>query len=269
MFCSGCGSPLPDNANVCPTCGKPAKKPAATQPSAAMPPTTPPPPPSPTAQPAFQQPPADAASSSQPFNLDISRIFTFAFQDKEWWKKCLILGLICLIPIIGGIVIIGYCIDVASRSSEERDTPLPDIDFGGHLSLGLNYFLYTFVLGLIAICPFIGLMIMGALMKNPFVMMFGQLMYLIMLLVLAFYLIIAYPVAISEKNPKLLLSFGRCFKTLTSNFANFLIGFVLFIALYIMSNIGVIACFVGVFITAPLSMMMAGNMIGQLSKLAK
>ena len=94
-------------------------------------------------------PPADGSP-------DYSRPFTYLFPDPAWLRKVLILGLIFLIPVVGWMVVTGYFVEVARGAPSGQELPLPELDFGRHLSEGAMYFLavlgFFAVIFLIEIC---------------------------------------------------------------------------------------------------------------------
>jgi hypothetical protein len=254
---------MPDDANVCPVCGKTAKRPAAQTPP-------PPPPPAQFTQGAQGWPPTAAAAApqtGQSAGLDINRIFTFAFQDKTWIMKCLLLGVICLIPIIGGFVLVGYLFNVAQDTADGADLPLPGIDFGGHLRLGFSYFIYSLIVGIIAMVPSIVLMALSRI--SPLFMVLGQLLYLLVSIGLSFYLVAATALAVTEKQPRTIIDFSRCIAAVRANLLNVFIAFLLGIAVTLIGELGIVACVVGIIVTLPIASIMMGQLLGQLGRLLK
>jgi hypothetical protein len=71
--------------------------------------------------------------------MDIGRSFTFITEDKEWWQKILLGGLLSLIPIVGQFYAVGYAIQVLKATIEGREIPLPGVtdEFGDKLLKGL------------------------------------------------------------------------------------------------------------------------------------
>ena len=77
--------------------------------------------------------------------MDFSLAFSFPFKDPDWVKKILIVGLITIIPIIGEIFLLGWAVEITRRVIQNEPTPLPDIDFGTHLSKGFQVFIIELV----------------------------------------------------------------------------------------------------------------------------
>lgn len=75
--------------------------------------------------------------------MDISRAFSYVFDDEEWVKKVLVGGLITLIPLLGSFIVYGYSIEIARRVHRSPDmNELPEWDdFGGYLTRGFIFWL--------------------------------------------------------------------------------------------------------------------------------
>ena len=78
--------------------------------------------------------------------MDFGQAFTFVFEDEEWIKKIGLGGLLCLIPIIGWLVVMGWGVEITKRVINKETEILPDwSDFGGYLTRGFLVFLVAFV----------------------------------------------------------------------------------------------------------------------------
>ncbi len=76
--------------------------------------------------------------------MEFGRAFSYAFEDSEWLKKVGIAAVVVLIPIVGGIVLMGWALELMRRVIADDPTPLPDwSDFGGFLSKGFKAFVVT------------------------------------------------------------------------------------------------------------------------------
>ncbi len=76
--------------------------------------------------------------------MDFGRAFTYAFEDSEWIKKVGIAAVVILIPIVGGIVLMGWALELMRRVIQNEPQPLPDwSDFGGLLGKGFKAFVVT------------------------------------------------------------------------------------------------------------------------------
>jgi hypothetical protein len=278
MFCSKCGVKLPDGANVCPSCGKPAAGSPAQHAAAPAPRPAPQPtpqaPPAPSAQ-TYNPPPADSAPiQTAAGSLDIGRSFSFAFQDGEWWKKCLILGLIVLIPIVGFLVLVGYIIEVVRDAASGSDLPLPDIDFGNQLSVGFSFFIAYLVFALAIAAVFgiiyIPFMVMSKMNGIGLIfMLLGTLIQIVLSVSLNMYMFAGQSVAILENNPWAIFQVGRILPGVKANLLNCFLVLVLTMAFAVIGYAGAIACGVGLLVSIPLSMIMYGHILGQLGRIMK
>lgn len=70
--------------------------------------------------------------------MDINRAFSFITQDKDWFKKLIIAGLL-LIPGITAFAVAGWAVEIIRRVRREDTTPLPDwTEFGKYFMDGLK-----------------------------------------------------------------------------------------------------------------------------------
>jgi len=82
-----------------------------------------------------EQPTAPATPS-----MDIGGAVSFVFNDPDWWRKALPIGLCTLIPILGPIVHLGWRRKMFHHIREGGEGLLP-LDFGEDLSAGVDPFL--------------------------------------------------------------------------------------------------------------------------------
>ncbi len=80
--------------------------------------------------------------------MDFGLAFSFVFQDKDWFKKVGIAGLITLIPIIGQLILVGWGLKITKNVMDRNPTPLPDVEFGEDLGRGFFAFVIGFVYSL-------------------------------------------------------------------------------------------------------------------------
>jgi hypothetical protein len=89
--------------------------------------------------------------------MEFGRAFTFAFEDTEWLKKVGIAALVILIPVVGGIILMGWGLEITRRVINKEPQPLPDWnDFSSFLSKGFQAFVavlaYILPIILIVVC---------------------------------------------------------------------------------------------------------------------
>jgi len=87
---------------------------------------------------------------------DFIRLLTAPTQDSEWVKKCVTIGVVSLIPLLGQIVNVGWQRQVFKARQRGDTANLPVLNFASQLRDG--------------IAPFVSLLIHGAI---PFILAFG------------------------------------------------------------------------------------------------
>jgi len=89
--------------------------------------------------------------------MDIGSALNFVFDDEEWVGKLLLGAVISLIPVLGGIAVMGYAVAVLRNVRAGHERPLPTWDrIGEYFADGLLIWVATFVYSiplLIFICP--------------------------------------------------------------------------------------------------------------------
>ena len=80
--------------------------------------------------------------------MDFGKAFSYTFDDPDWIKKIVIMGLISIIPILGQLVLAGWMIDIIKKIIQDEPVVLPDLDFGGQLSRGFGITVVSLVYSL-------------------------------------------------------------------------------------------------------------------------
>ena len=93
--------------------------------------------------------------------MDFGKSFSYQFQDPKWVEKILITALISLIPIFGGIYLLGWVLANIRRVIDGDPDPMPEIDFGGHFVRGLKWTVIQLVYALPAILVGFAVAILG------------------------------------------------------------------------------------------------------------
>jgi hypothetical protein len=73
---------------------------------------------------------AQTEAKPTPFPFDVTRAFTFVFEDPEWIPKLAVGTLFAFLSpfLIGAVLIIGYSVSIARRVREDRIPRLPEWD---------------------------------------------------------------------------------------------------------------------------------------------
>lgn len=181
--------------------------------------------------------------------MDIGRVFNFVFEDKDWIKKILIGGALLIIPIIGKLFLLGYTVEVIRNVKNGRELPLPEWDnWGDRLVTGLmlciSLFIYAIPAAILFFIPCIGWVI-------------GYL-YLLIISPVVFILFAKYGDIGGA------LKIGEAINIIKNNFVNILLVAVMYILLYLIALIGIIACVVGIIFTMFWATIAFAHLVGQL-----
>jgi hypothetical protein len=175
---------------------------------------------------------------------NLGRAFAFMFEDKEWIQKILIGAAFTLLSVIlvGIPIILGYLLEVARRSAEGKELPLPEWDnLGDKFGKGLLYFIilviYSIPLGILsailAMIPCLG----AILWIVPF----------LFLAMVAPYLAVTYA---RTANLNAAFEFEKIIRFISDNLSNLLIVLVMTIIFEIIAGFGLLALGIGVLVTS-------------------
>lgn len=236
----------------------------------------PPPPSQPT-------PPPFAATPGVPANqFDFLKPFTYVFQDPRWVTKILIGGLFYLASflIIGLFFVTGYCARLARNVVAGNPNPLPEWDdlgeyFAEGFGLcvaGLAYAVPVFALIALIIIP--AAMLGGWTDQEALRNASGAMMTFAWCLVFPFSLAISFflpgglLLAAIERRFTAAFEFGRLWRMIRSNFANYLLAFVVYLVARFAAPFGLILFCVGVVFTAFWAMVVATYAFAQAYRLS-
>jgi hypothetical protein len=97
--------------------------------------------------------------------IDIGEALKYPFTDPEWLSRSAIMGLMMLVPLVGPFVLLGWMVQVAERV--RSGTPgLPPLDFGAQLSAGFKLFISLFVVIFVGV--FVVMIVQGLIMGATF-----------------------------------------------------------------------------------------------------
>ena len=204
--------------------------------------------------------------------MDIGRSLTFATQDQDWIKKVLVGAVVGLIPILN-IALLGYQLEIARRVYQGAELPLPDWDdMGGYwvrgLLAALGALLWMLPLLAIVLC----LLLVGFAADSS-----GSLAALLSFCVGAPLLVVfgvfIYPVVLGryavEGTFGAMFEFGEIAAEVRRAPAALLMYLLVFIIAAFIAWVGVIACFIGVFVTSAYAYIVLGHALGQTYRKAR
>lgn len=211
---------------------------------------------------------------------NIGKAFTFVFEDEKWVNKILVGGLFTLLSMIfiGVPFVFGYMLETLRNVAEGKERPLPDWDnLGEKFGQGLVYLIITFIYVLPAILIY-GCAITAAAVLSPSsgsrggelsalgaVLASGGMCFMFLYILLFYILMPAITIRYATSR-----SFGEAFRVrdhityLRENMSNYIIVLLLALVANFIGQLGVIACFVGVFFTSFYSYLVMGYLFGQL-----
>jgi hypothetical protein len=174
---------------------------------------------------------------------NLGRAFAFMFEDKDWIQKILIGAAFVLLSVIlvGIPLVLGYLLEVARRSAEGQEVPLPDWDnLGDKFGKGLLFFIILIIYSIpITIVSFILQLIpcIGALL--------GLVVWLVFWMIVP-YLAVQYA---RTGNFNTAFEFDKIITFVKENITNLLIVLVMSIVFSIIAQFGVLALIIGLLFT--------------------
>ena len=192
----------------------------------------------------------------------IGDAFVWPFRDPDWLSKVAIMGLILLIPIVGGINGLGWMLATIDRlRAGDQRLPVANFDYLGRgfqlFVVYLAYYLALAVLALVLYTPAILILsFQGHHDLNPFVVGIGIALLLLTLSVVtlgALALTFAMPaivLAVDRDGIGAGLQVGQIITRMRASPLNTLIAGLMLIAAGLVGQLGSVACFIGVAFTS-------------------
>ena len=217
--------------------------------------------------------------------MDFAKAFSFPFQDPDWVKKVGTAALVFLIPVIGQMIVLGWGLEITRRVITDHPEPLPDwSDFSGYLSRGFQVSVVSLAYALPAILLFIcgqlgsiGLtFVTGNSNSNLIMSLVTGVSILLSCLMIIIFLAISFVIPVAEGvlaetgDMKSAFHFTEIFGLLKAAPGAYL--FVILgsaLAGMVLAPIGMIVCFVGMFISAAFIITIRSHLTGQAYKIAK
>lgn len=219
--------------------------------------------------------------------LDIGLIITAPTKDKDWLKKCAIMGLLMLIPVAGALNLSGWVKTIAER----RLAGGPDVDTlpeaGLHyISPGWKFFLaYLPLMGIFFLLMIVGGAVAGVAVAvgtkgggggsqaaEAIAMGVVVLMY-VGLLVFALVMAVVGPAItflhVVDGEPYASVQFKKMWEVMQLGGTQYLLLFVAVLVAGMIGQLGVIACYFGLFVTLPFSQAMTGVAVAEYAKILR
>jgi hypothetical protein len=218
----------------------------------------------------------NTADRSRSASFDIGAVITAPTKDPQWMSKCGLMGLLSLIPIAGALNMMGWMRAITERrvggGADADILPPAGLDYMG---AGWRFFLARLPLmalfGFVAMVGFgssLGLMALGGALEDVGSVLFGA----------TYLAIVAGSFAFSVAAPAIdflhiidgdtwaSLAFGRQWETARAGGTNYVLAFIANLVGGMIGQMGVFACFVGVFVTAPYAVALQAAVIAEYAR---
>lgn len=213
--------------------------------------------------------------------LDIGLAISAPFKDKEWLKKCALIGLMMMIPIAGAFNMSGWVRAIIERrmagGPDAEILPEANLSYmGGGWKLFLAYLPLMGVMFVILIGGGVAAGVAAALGKGQ---AGEQIMVVVFVATYAAIILVAIAISIIgpaitflhvvEGEPWASMQFKRIWETMRMGGVQYLLLFVALMVAGIVGQLGAFACYVGMFITIPLGQAMGAAAVAEFARLVK
>ncbi len=220
--------------------------------------------------------------------MDIERGFRFVFQEKNWFGKIVVGGLMILFSflILPLLIYLGYLVEVTRRTIKDEGELLPDWDnIGRKLANGfkllviiLVYLIPFFILLFLSI-PFaefeidgfknreiialVPMLIQGEFFGISLLFLLSSILYVVL-----FTLILPFVIGKFAENESINDAFAisDILSMFRENFGDAVIIFLLSVFIQLIASLGFVLCFVGVFLTGFWANVVVYYLYGELYK---
>jgi hypothetical protein len=214
--------------------------------------------------------------------LDLGLVIAAPTKDKDWFKKCLVIGLLVLIPIAGALNLSGWMRAYAEKriKGEDPDT-LPDANLsyiGGGWRLFLAFLPLAGILFLVLIAGGTAVAVLAMMSSKHGQAAEGPLIAIIIamyggVIVFAILMSVVQPAMmflhIVEDEPWASVQFKRTWEVMKAGGAQYLLLFLAALIGGMIAQLGVIACYVGIFVSLPFGQAVIGAAIAEYARLTK
>lgn len=212
--------------------------------------------------------------------MEYGKAFSYAPQENNWIVKLLIAAFVPFVPIIGGIVSLGYTLEITRRVIKGESVLLPEwSDFGGFLKAGFQAFVVALVYALpllvIAICGTIPVAALAAQEDETLAQIALALNFCMscVLILLALALAIILPAAFGKLadtgEMSAALRLGEVFNLVRAKPGVYVIVALLsIVGASVLSSVGAILCGVGAFLGVAYAGLANAHLHGQAYRLA-
>lgn len=220
-------------------------------------------------------------TANRPEQLDIGLILSAPAKDPQWVTKCLVMGLLTLIPILGGLNMSGWTKAIADRHAD-GDTTLPPANLS-YIGAGWRVFLAWLPLMLVIVG---GMGTLGGA-AVALVMTAGEggggavehvLMVLILTMSAGIFVVSGLAAIVGpavnflhivdgERFPS--IAFKRQWELMKEGGTQYVLLFVAVLLAGLIAQLGIFLLFVGIFVTAPYAQAMQGIALAEYARVLR
>lgn len=210
--------------------------------------------------------------------LDIGAIITAPTKDPNWIKKCLVMGLLSLIPFAGWFNLSGWTKTIAERHLADSEDKYVLPEAGLHyMGAGWKMFLaYLPLVGGLMLFMMIGFGSAGAMLAlggrggeqaamGIFVLTYAALIFLSLGINVVMPAI--HYLHIVDGEPMASVQFRRIWEVMRQGGTQYLLLFVAVLIAGMIGSLGVVACYFGMLVTIPFGQAMSAVAIAEYAKL--
>jgi hypothetical protein len=216
--------------------------------------------------------------------IDLAAAFSFATSDPDWPKKVLMAGLYLLIPFVGPFVLLGWekrLVEVAFTAKE-----IPPVELGTDLGAGFRVFLGLLITMAPMFVILTGVQCAGILptillesVENEgarTAMLFAATGFSLIGMGVFMVLILAYQVLMPDLLRRIfrgelapVLAIGRTIDAIKRSPTPYFVAFGGMLIARLVGSLGMVACFVGLLVTYPLSLLIMAHVLAQWDRIAE
>jgi hypothetical protein len=222
-------------------------------------------------------------NTARPEQLDIGLILSAPSKDPEWLTKCLVMGLLTLIPILGGLNMSGWTKAIADARAD-GDTTLPPANLS-YIGRGWRVFVAWLPLMLVIVGGMLTLgggavaLIVNGESNKGMGDGAGLVFMLLMLAMYAGIFVVTGLAAIVGPAVNFLhivdgerfasIAFRRQWEVMKEGGTQYLLLFVAVLLAGLVAQLGIFALFFGIFITAPYAQAMQGVALAEYARVLR
>lgn len=220
---------------------------------------------------------------NRPEQLDIGAILTAPTKDPEWLTKCLIMGILAIVPIVGSFNMTGWTKAIAdARTRGETTLPPANLSY-----IGAGWRMFLAWLPLVAVVMAGMMLLAGGLGAVAFRGARGDgasdvTEAVVIAVIMTFYLgLMAFSAVVTVAAPAInflhiidgerfpSLAFKRQWEIMKDGGTQYLLLFVAILLAGLVAQLGVFAFIVGVFITIPYAQAMQGVALAEFARILR